>query len=364
MMTKKQFLTGMFSILLIFGLALAGCDNGTTDDEDDGGDLEPTAAELLAAALGDKVEVSGSTVTLKADIALTATDSLAIPAGVTLAVPSGKTLDLSAATATGAVTLNGSIEVSGTLKAPLPAANGTTPQIGYGDNGIIRINWGGAAIIGTNPYIGASASLYTWTDTTPGSAQYVTLKKNDEMFLHGNLTTANSITVKTKATIDTGATLTIGANDTDGRFFIDGDVQVSGTIKVEATSTSPQKGWVELRDTASKLTLNPGGKLDIPAASSIYTDSGTGESTPKVTVYDGTSPTKAAATGNATDGWTLTKANNAWGAIDITLGGLNLAIGADSGDADITGATAANPAAGTLTAGADTAIVFSKAAAQ
>jgi hypothetical protein len=35
-MNKKQFLTGIFGIVLVLGLIVIGCDNGTTDNENTG----------------------------------------------------------------------------------------------------------------------------------------------------------------------------------------------------------------------------------------------------------------------------------------------------------------------------------------
>jgi hypothetical protein len=313
---------------------------------------------------------NGTTLTIKESAKLTAPSgkTFTVDAGAKVVVASGGTLDLSTLTVAGAVKLDGTIEVSGTLKVPMPESNGTTPEIAFGNNGSIKVNWGGAVVIGGSNYIGASSALYNWTDTAnAASGQYVTLKKNNEMFLHGNLTTANSITVNTeqKATIDKGATLTLGASNTDGRFFIDGNVLVSGTIKVEATSTSPQKAWVELRHNASKLTLLPGGKLDIPATSSVYTNSGTGTSTPKVSVHEVTNDvpgtiTKATVSTSGSV-HTLTK-SSAWGVISVVLGNLKLDISADdTSSTSIIGTNAgASAAKGTLTAGPATAIVFAK----
>jgi hypothetical protein len=339
---------------------------------------------ILDKATG-KIEASGAAISVAANTELT------VPSGATLTVAaSGKltvaddiivkgTLDLSALTETSAVALNSTIEVvnGGTLKTPAPESGGSTPEIAYGDNGVTKVNWGGTVVIGTisasATYIGTTAALYTWTDSStppspsiPTAEQYVTLKKDNEMFLHGNLTTANSITVNAgqKATIDASATLTLGAAasvPTISRFFIDGEVIVSGTIKVAATdTTNTQVGWVELRDAASKLTLNPGGKLDIAAGSSVYTASGTGESAPKVTVYSSgntSEATKAKNTGTSPNFVLVTEPTTGV-AVDIILGDLQISI--TNAASPFTGTTAGTPAAGTLTAGDDTVIVFEK----
>jgi hypothetical protein len=313
---------------------------------------------------------SGTELTISGSITVAASAKLTVAGDI---IVKG-TLDLSALTEPGAVALNGTIEVAngGTLKTPAPEGNGSTPEIAYGDNGATKVNWGGTVNIGGADYIAKSAALYTWTDSSepptpsiPTAQQYVTLKKDNETFLHGNLTTANSITVNKdeKTTIDTGATLTLGAAasvPTISRFFIDGEVIVSGTIKVAEPAAGQFVGWVELRDAASKLTLNPGGKLDIAAGSSVYTASGTGESTPKVTVYasgNTSTATKAKNTGTSPN-FVLVTESTTGGAVDIILGNLQISI--TDVASPFTGTTAGTPAAGTLTAGDDTVIVFEK----
>jgi hypothetical protein len=359
-----------------------------------GGTLSAILANVTGSisASGNTISLpTGGTTTVKTGTTLTVGGTLTVPTGANLMLDSSTsnvvvkgTLDLSGlliTTDNDAVTLNGTIEVAenGTLKVPAPESDGTTPQIKYGDDGVTKVNWNGTVNIGGQPYIikNGETGLYTWTDANDSGSpaiataeQYVTLKKNNETFLHGNLTTNNSITVNAgqKTTIDTGATLTLGAATsvpTTSRFFIDGEVIVSGTIKVAATDgENTQVGWVELRDDASKLTLLPGGKLDIAAGSSVYTASGTGESTPRVSVYaapyvSGTSsPTRAKTTGTSDTNFVLVTEPTTGDSASVILGYLQISI--TDAASPFTGTTAGTPAAGTLTAGGDTAIVFEK----
>jgi hypothetical protein len=337
--------------------------------------------------IADKATINGTLTVAKA-LTLGADAELVVETGGTVKVANEGTLDLAALTADNAVDLKGTIDVAenGTLNVPAPENTGDnagkTPEIVYGDSGSVKVNWKGTVNIGGGDYIAANGpALYTWTDSGPladGQEQYVTLKKDNETFLHGNLTANSSITVNKgeTTTIDTGATLTLAPapdpvpNDSNyvSRFFIDGDVIVSGTIKVAAADSAngkPAVGWVELRETGSKLTLLPGGKLDIAAGSSLYTFSGGPvTSTPKVTVYEVSSgvlgaATKATVATTSSTVHTLTK-NAAWGTINVKAGGLHLDITTGASATSITGKTVASDTEGTLVAGTDTAVVFEK----
>lgn len=54
-MTNKKFLAGMFGLILVFGMAFAGCDNGTTDGEK--GEPKKITITGLAGKTGDVMVV-------------------------------------------------------------------------------------------------------------------------------------------------------------------------------------------------------------------------------------------------------------------------------------------------------------------
>jgi hypothetical protein len=200
-MKKKEVLMGMFGVLLIFGMIVIGCDNGSTDDPW----VEPTAAEkaaALAAALVAQFELEVDDVTVDgATIALNAGAELTIAAETTLAVPSGVTFDLSALY-TGeedddtTVELAGAITVAsgGTLRLSQGDGTGAIPEIAYSGTGSLTIAKGGGIVLADGDddgsdddvYIG-TGGLYEWGNSSSGS---ITLSSG-KMELEGKIKAAN-----------------------------------------------------------------------------------------------------------------------------------------------------------------------------
>jgi hypothetical protein len=299
--------------------------------------------------------------------------------GAKVVVASGGTLDLSALTVAGAVKLDGTIEVSGTLKVPAP----TPAVIAWGTNGNFKLNYGSIAEMGGMKYIGANGVadyLYNWTDTTSGGMpppaladQYVSLKDKD-MTLHGNLTSTNHNAISDKVTIEAGSTLSIAA---DKYLVINAgaDVQVFGTLELAGNAA-----WLLMKSSTGKVVLNPNGKLDVKDAGARIINDVVGgnpvlESYVKVTVSataNGTPATKATLTTKTTNQHTLTTNATAWSttgagdstnSISLVLGTLKIASTTTPPVPDtnvITGATDSAGAIASLTAGTGTYITFAR----
>jgi hypothetical protein len=129
--------------LLIFGMMVIGCDNGSTS----GGGYTPTQAELDAAALaelfGEDVTLSGTTVTLTDDFTIDEDDDeLVIPAGVTLVVS-----DEAELTVEGAIDIAGAVTVAGTLTHASGSTADLTGTITVEDGGVYKdLNSGGGTV--------------------------------------------------------------------------------------------------------------------------------------------------------------------------------------------------------------------------
>jgi hypothetical protein len=328
-------------------------------------------------------------------------------------------------TSSGKVALEGDIEVAsgGTLRLSMGNGSDLPPEIDWTAGGSVTIESGGGLTLATGgaadvPYIAAkdtAGALYTWDDTstgsitlsdgamefsgkitaanpggsigesivatvTSGSEFTVGVSGNVNYSLDGTLVVENGAKVTAKTRIYTYGTLiveeganlkipaTTGATATGGVYIeADGEVQVKGTITVEAAGGGSVAGWIELEGATSKLTLLPGGKLDIPTTSSIYTNSYTEKSEPRVSVYAvtggvvGSTATKAKNTGTVATNWVLTTTDDTVAenvpAITVQLGRLQFATTAAQVVSNASGSTNGS-AAGTLTAGPGTAIVF------
>jgi hypothetical protein len=398
-----------------------------------GGTLVIAEGAALAVANEGTLTVEGS-LTTSGTLTVGEGAELTIEDGAALVVEDKGTLDLSALftgeDGDTTVALEGELVVAdgGTLKLSTGDGTGVIPEINWDAGGSLKIESGGGLTLATPgetpdvPYIAASGTenaLYTWDEEdTNGS---ITLAQ-DEMILDGKITAANpggsigesitatvtpnseftvgpwagawyaiegtlvveknaKVTVKTHIytygtlIVEEGATLDLAATSAllSGVVFVmdTGELQVSGTVKAEATSgENTYVGWIELTDESSKLTLLPGGKLDISAGSSIYTDSsGSGTSAPRVSVYAVTGDVVGTVAQVVTDedsgntAWKL-KAGGPDGTVvaaisDITLGKLKFSTEANKAVDEVTGTSAGgSAAAGTLTAGDGTAIVF------
>jgi filamentous hemagglutinin len=342
----------------------------------------------LKALLGAN-GVAGGTVEVSGEVGLTSTqaatvvvdDGVILKVSDKLTVGNNVTLDISAhyddedEEAVNPVELVGELVIgsNGTLRLSMGNGSGAIPEITYG-SGSLKIEKDGSVKLvdgddegsDDDVYIG-TGGLYTWTAASVASDQYIMID-TDGITVHGDITSSVLNHVIGKTTIAKTYTLTIGAK-VGSMFFIhaNGDVQVAGTIKVETDNTPTNIGWIELADENSKLTLLPGGKLDIPAGSSIYTDSMSSESTPRVSVYAvaqggvGTDAQIVTDEDGGTAAWKLKAggpSGNAVAITDITLGRLKFSTVLNTAVNNVNGETASPGAAGTLEAGDDTAIVF------
>jgi hypothetical protein len=254
-----------------------------------------------------EVAVSGTATLTVADtatlinegpIAFNAGSNLKVENGAKVEVkgPDGE-LDLSALeTDEGSVTLkdSGTIEVSGTLKLPAPNADDyEVTQIDYGTSSI-KINAGGKVYMkstaaGSPPddyYIGpdGESAKYTWgTPTNPASS--VEFKKDGEMVLTGNLTSAADNAINTKVTINQNAKLTVKGGTTltigsTGELAVEntGSVIVEGTLVSEDNSKGTLNGTVTVKSGGILKDRNPsGGSLwteNGPTSGSIIFESG------------------------------------------------------------------------------------------
>jgi hypothetical protein len=176
--------------LLIFGMMVIGCDNGSTS----GGGYTPTQAELDAAALAElfnaddaeTATVSGTTVTLVDDVTLAAEAEVTIPAGVTLVVSDEVEL-----TVEGAIDIAGAVTVAGTLTHASGSTADLTGTITVEDSGVYKdLNSGGGTVwaaesgtgtitwnAGAKGYVGGSeaANLRIGGSTDPDTTTLVKL---------------------------------------------------------------------------------------------------------------------------------------------------------------------------------------------
>jgi hypothetical protein len=315
------------------------------------------------------------------------------------------------------------VKDGGTLRLSMGNGSDLPPEIDWTAGGSVTIANGGKVTLGDGDdvvYIGDNSdavALYQWDEGSTGGS--ITLAEG-EMILDGNITAANpggSIGESITATITEGSEFTVGPWGayaypiegtlvvesgatvtakthiyTHGKLIVEeganldlaataallsgvvfvmdsGELQVSGTVKAEAVGGGNNYvGWIELPTATSKLTLLPGGKLVIPATSSIYTDSYNGDkSDVRVSAYavnaNGVlgSKTKVKDTDNTETNWKLTKTSDSTDAlvppITVQLGRLKFATVANKPVNNVDGSTDGS-AEGTLTAGDDTAIVF------
>jgi hypothetical protein len=270
--------------------------NGTVTLKGEEMELEGDLTSAKWNYIADTATIKG-TLTVEKTLTLAASAELVVADGAKVNVAEGGTLDLaalyvadkqdgSAGELNGVVTINGTIEVAsgGTLNNPGPSQ---AQEVVYGTNGSVKLNHGSSVKVyvqnqGLQPYIGPSASGITWTDqaeaqspSIPIAEQYVTMKNNDETIIHANLT-LNGIDygIGGKTNIDRLATLTVAEGSPDrSAILIDakGDIQLSGTIEVHGGTT--KQSWIEFKASTSKLTLLPGGKLDVNQYGAIYSDS-------------------------------------------------------------------------------------------
>jgi hypothetical protein len=349
-----------------------------------------------------KVTIEGGTLDLSALFSEINMDDPASPTG---------------GTPQGSATLEGTIEIgdNGTLNVGVsPEVLGNTssvpPGLNFGDDAGVKVSKGGEITVQVGSasieYIGStSAAYYQWNgdanddyinitpdeltlsgkiiaNHTPGTDKNHTtiIAEDSDITLKFRWTILGKLIVEKDATltIDPLATLQLPVPQASAQLWImgTGKVQVSGTIKVAAKNAQDYVGWIALQGAGSNLTLLPGGKLDISADSAIYTydegDEGPeGEApTPRVSVYevdggvvDETTATKAKVekTGSDPVTWTLTTDSNgedAYGNLPIILGKLSITFTETNAVDNAPGSTASTAAAGTLTAGEDTAIVF------
>jgi hypothetical protein len=379
---------------LIFASTTIPTDNGTTtitiptlNAPDTGSNpIYPTpaspseaqkAATALAAALGsDKATVSGTTVTLTANVAIPAGETLSIPDGVTLAVANNTTLDLSELEDTGAVTLTGTIVVAsgGTLKVPAPsedaATKGKVTQIEYDDGGSITLNSGASAYFDEQQYIGpvnGGDPFYTWDS---GDDDATVELKGDEIVLNGNLTLAKPEYLLHKATIESG-TLTVAAGltlVTDAELVVKNgatlDLGTDGSITKNG-GTITNEGTIKTADTDGStlealLTTSTGvaaGTVEVSAEVTLSNDASVPEHvtlkvSEKLTVDGATLTVADNATLTVADNATLTVADNATlineGTIAFDAGSSLEVTGSIDNDASATIQTADGTVLGTL----------------
>jgi hypothetical protein len=390
------------------------------------GELTVEGGAALEIAPGAVVTVDGGTlaaeanavIDIPADATLKVADDGMVDLNELFAPPGGPTPPGTGGTSNGQVALEGELLVAegGTLRLSMGNGSALPPEIDWTAGGSLKIENGGSVTLADETdvvYIGDdAAALYKWDDEGEGS---ITLAKG-EMILDGKITAATpggsigesitatvtegseftvgpwagawyaiegtlvveknaKVTVKThiytygKLIVEEGANLQIAIKDGDNLgavvfIMAGGEVQVEGTITV---ADGANVGWIELPAETSKLTLLPGGKLDIPATSSIYTKSLDSKSEPRVSAYavnaNGVlgSKTKVKDTDNTNTNWELTKTSDNTSAlvpgITVQLGRLKFATEANKTVNNVDGSTDGS-AAGTLTAGEDTAIVF------
>jgi hypothetical protein len=340
---------------------------GTIDNQ---GTIKTANAEVLAALLDDD-KVTNGTVEVSGNVALSSESdeiTVAVPKDVSLNIPDSAelkvgenvTLDLTALLAeddegesgalNGVVTINGTIEVAsgGTFKAPAPSE---AEEVVYGANGNVQLNAGSSAYIGTTPYIGAADTLLTWTDTEPNGG-YVIID-NDGITLGGGgklSKLTGPFQATGKVTIEAESVLTIGPTEgtvPDASFKL-------GNADGESSAELILKGTLEL-NTTGYLSVYSNGKLTVATTGKIK-HTGTGKV--NFRVHTGLwTPTLATTTGSSGTDWTVTTATSEGVALDITLGTVNITSEAEN-TVSVDLANADSAAAGSLTAGADTQILF------
>jgi hypothetical protein len=322
---------------------------------------------------------------------------------------------LEGGTAQGSATLEGTIEIgtSGTLNVGVsPEVLGNTsavpPGLNFGDDAGVKVSKGGKitfTVASTEiEYIGTAvasepatpAAYYQWDSSGGAANDYIEIKENaltlsgkiianhppatesdhETIFKNGStITLKDKWTLNGTLTVENNATLTIEKSAEVARILLiagTGNVIVGGTIKVEGNSSSLT--WIQFLDADSKLTLLPGGMLNVEEYGSLYT--GTSNTTPttsdvRVSVYAVTSGVVGTVAQVVTDedsgntAWKL-KAGGATGTAaaiaDITLGKLKFSTVVDTAVSNVNGGAATPGVAGTLEADTGTAIVFLGAA--
>jgi hypothetical protein len=323
--------------------------------------------------IGTKVTINrDSILTVEHELAVKETGSLVIDG--TVKVANEGTLDLAVLTASDSITLNDTIEVESGGKLITPE-QGYPEAISYDQSGNIKLKHGSSFSVGANYLYIGDGGVYTWTDSQPNSSaeQYVLLTQNGETRLHGNLTSSKAQYITAVATLDNGWTLTMKPVVSSMLWITEsGHLFVEGTIKIEDDSEATKVGWIELANTASKLTLMPNGTLDFPANSGIYTDSinypnGANVFKPRMSVYtsDGeavdTTP-QIVTDEDATDkSWKFKATGTTGGTADsitVTLGRVQFSLTGNVPVNKTEGSKAVPFTEGKLTAGENTAIVF------
>jgi hypothetical protein len=223
-MKNKQFFTGLTALVLSIGLVLAGCDNGSTDDDPSG----PTAAELataLAAELNALTPgaATATDATVEVTGSVTVTSTVTVPSGVTLNVTCTSGLEVASS---GNVTVNGILcftgnDANGHINGTLTVKSGGT----YSEpDGMGRV-WGGTSANNTTAHTatgtviieaGGTVSREDASGVIVGDEGRIELGTGARMFLTKSsyrLADGNA-TVKKLFAVTTGMTLTIDANRT------------------------------------------------------------------------------------------------------------------------------------------------------
>jgi hypothetical protein len=263
-MKNKQFFTGLTALLLSIGLAVAGCDNGSTDDGPSG----PTAAELaatLAATLNGLTENSavadGAVVTLIDGVTIDGA-TVTVPGGVTLVVPSTKTLTVEGTLAVaGAVTVptGGVLEVrtgsfDGSTGTITVASGGkyvtgkTGPQLFGAGAGSVVLNYG--ALAGSNDAVTEHGTAIgaDWLGTTAPTESW-RYDPRIALTAEGSKVTIDKTGFKIEGTA-TVTRLTIKAET----------MTIAGTVTLQSNYPE-QKHGIKVDDENAKIKLVAGGSL-------------------------------------------------------------------------------------------------------
>jgi hypothetical protein len=288
------------------------------------------------------------------------------------------TLDLSAlytsgqgGQSNGKVTLKGDIDVAkvATLKLSNGDNTGLPPEIDWLAGESIEFEKGSEAMLEDTVYVGAGG-LYEWTAGSTNESS-ITIDANG-VTVDGDVSSSKPNMVQGTTTIGPEATLPLDPKYGSMFFIANGsELKVEGTIKISGKdATGTNVSWIEFAGPNSKLTLMPGGTLDVEQYGALYADSMVTTKTLRISVYAvtggvvGTTLARVKKSGTPSTNFVLTKTDDTGTknvpAITVNLGKLEFSTGANQ-PVNVT-ISLGTATAGTLTAGDGTAIVFLGAA--
>jgi hypothetical protein len=276
-MKKKQFFTGIFGVLLIFGMMVIGCDNGTTTVTESI-PVYPDAAPNIARSFGVlKALVAAEKSPIYIVEQVTVTEDLTIPDGVKVVIAT----ESYAIRHPLAVVSEGYGELIVANGAALTVASGGTVVVGNtsetGQTSVLRIEAGGKFHVPSGATLAITAASQVFVETAVGVPTANTglfIDDGAKLAIVGDLGTRDVIGTEEDESnsvivVEGAAPVVIGAvqvydnadtaiSDEDGSNAITGDDNPIG-VSVEAgkaavAETSPAQGTATASEVAGLFT--------------------------------------------------------------------------------------------------------------